>query len=119
MSNTLGNGKNCYFSLCKITITKCSDAGLGRAAGETMLVTLISGNAIGRAAIPTSLFSQSQSNLSQSSLIANEFNEASSDLRLSALIGLGPVLLIITMAINVGARLLVSKTVKVNAGVKE
>ncbi|MRN61062.1 MAG: hypothetical protein FIO03_03265, partial [Nitrosopumilales archaeon] len=81
MSNTLGNGKNCYFSLCKITITKCSDAGLGRAAGETMLVTLISGNAIGPAAIPTSLFSQSQSNLSQSSLIANEFNEASSDLR--------------------------------------
>jgi hypothetical protein len=84
MSNTLGNGKNCYFSLCKITITKCSDAGLGRAAGETMLVTLISGNAIGPAAIPTSLFSQSQSNLSQSSLIANEFNEASSDLRLSS-----------------------------------
>jgi ABC-type phosphate transport system permease subunit len=37
----------------------------------------------------------------------------------SALIGLGPVLLIITMAINVGARLLVSKMVKVNAGVKE
>lgn len=81
-----------------------------------MLVTLIIGNTIGAAAIPTSLFSQSQT---LSSLIANEFNEASSDLQLSALIGLGAVLLIITMAINIGARLLVSRMVKVSPGIKE
>ena len=86
--------------------------GLGRAIGETMLVTLIIGNAIGAAAIPTSLFSPSQT---LSSLIANEFNEASSNLHLSALIGLGAVLLILTMAILIGARLMVSRMVKVSA----
>ena len=77
---------------------------------------MIIGNAIGAAAIPMSIFSQSQT---LASLIANEFNEASSDLQLSALIGLGAVLLILTMGINVGARLLVSKMVKVSAGVRE
>jgi phosphate transport system permease protein len=90
--------------------------GLGRAVGETMLVTMIIGNAIGASAIPNSLFAQSQT---LSSLIANEFNEAVSDLQHSALIGLGAVLLIITMGINIGARLLVSKMIKVSPGVKE
>jgi phosphate transport system permease protein len=89
--------------------------GLGRAVGETMLVTLIIGNVIGAAAIPTSLFSQSQT---LSSLIANEFNEASSDLHLSALIGLGAVLLMLTVVINVGAQLLVKRMVKVPTGEK-
>jgi phosphate transport system permease protein len=89
--------------------------GLGRAVGETMLVTLIIGNVIGAAAIPTSLFSQSQT---LSSLIANEFNEASSDLHLSALIGLGTVLLMLTVVINVGAQLLVKRMVKVPTGEK-
>jgi phosphate transport system permease protein len=90
--------------------------GLGRAVGETMLVTLVIGNAIGASAIPNSLFSPGQT---LSSLIANEFNEAASNLQLAALIGLGAVLLIMTMAINIGARLLVSRVVKVSPGVKE
>lgn len=90
--------------------------GLGRAIGETMLVTLVIGNAIGVSAIPTSLFSPSQT---LSSLIANEFNEASSDLHLSALIGLGAVLLMITMGILIGARLLVARMVKVSPGERE
>jgi phosphate transport system permease protein len=89
--------------------------GLGRAVGETMLVTLIIGNVIGIAAIPTSLFSQSQT---LSSLIANEFNEAASNLHLSALIGLGAVLLMLTVAINLGAQLLVKRMVKVPSGEK-
>ena len=89
--------------------------GLGRAVGETMLVTLVIGNVIGAAAIPTSLFSQSQT---LSSLIANEFNEASSELHLSALIGLGAVLLMLTVAINIGAQLLVKRMVKVPSGEK-
>jgi phosphate transport system permease protein len=63
-----------------------------------------------------SLFSQSQT---LASLIANEFNEASSSLQLSALIGLGAVLLILTMGINIGARVLVSRMVKVSAGARE
>jgi phosphate transport system permease protein len=89
--------------------------GLGRGVGETMLVTLVIGNVIGAAAIPTSLFSQSQT---LSSLIANEFNEAASDLHLSALIGLGAVLLMLTVTINVGAQLLVKRMVKVPSGEK-
>jgi phosphate transport system permease protein len=101
------------FPYGKSGLLGASILGLGRAVGETMLVTLIIGNAIGPSAIPTTLFSQSQT---LSSLIANEFNEASSDLQLSALIGLGAVLLILTMIINIGARLMVSKMVKVSPG---
>jgi phosphate transport system permease protein len=101
------------FPYAKSGLLGAAILGLGRAIGETILVTMIIGNTIGIAAIPTSLFSQSQT---LSSLIANEFNEASSNLQLSALIGLGAVLLILTMGINVGARLLVSRMVKVSAG---
>lgn len=90
--------------------------GLGRAVGETILVTMVIGNAVGINAIPTSLFSQSQT---LASVIANEFNEAASSLHLSALIGLGAVLLILTMAINVGGQILVSRMVKVSPGVRE
>lgn len=90
--------------------------GLGRAVGETILVTMVIGNAVGINAIPTSLFSQSQT---LASVIANEFNEAASSLHLSALIGLGAVLFILTMAINIGGRLLVSRIAKISPGVKE
>ncbi len=83
--------------------------GLGRAIGETMLVTMIIGNTIGISAIPTSLFSPSQT---LSSIIANEFNEASSDLHLSALIGIGLVLFIITLLINVAAVFIISRVTK-------
>jgi phosphate transport system permease protein len=104
------------FPYAKSGLLGAAILGLGRAIGETILVTMIIGNTIGIAAIPTSLFSQSQT---LSSLIANEFNEASSNLQLSALIGLGAVLLILTMGINIGARLLVSRMVKVSAGGRE
>lgn len=90
--------------------------GLGRAVGETILVTMVIGNAVGINAIPTSLFSQSQT---LASVIANEFNEAASSLHMSALIGLGAVLFILTMAINIGGRLLVSRIAKISPGVKE
>jgi len=90
--------------------------GLGRAVGETILVTMVIGNTIGAAAIPTSLFSPSQT---LSSIIANEFNEATTVFHTSALIALGAVLLIVTMGINIGAQLLVSRMVKVVPGGKE
>ncbi|MGI0038121.1 MAG: phosphate ABC transporter permease subunit PstC [Nitrososphaera sp.] len=104
------------FPYAKAGLLGAAIIGLGRAVGETMLVTMIIGNAVGAAAIPDSLFSQSQT---LSSVIANEFNEATSDLHISALIGLGAVLFILTMGINVGARLLVSRMAKVTPGVKE
>ena len=74
--------------------------GLGRAAGETMAVTLIMGN---NAQIFTSLFQQGAT---MSSVIASSFGEAS-DLFLSSLLEIGLILFAITFVINVGARLLV------------
>ena len=86
--------------------------GLGRAVGETMLVTMIIGNALGPAAIPTGFFSPSQT---LSSLIANEFNEAVTPLHISALIGLGGILLALTIGINIGARIMVTRLGKMPA----
>lgn len=75
--------------------------GLGRALGETMAVTMVIGN---RTQIPTRIFDSSQTIASQ---IATTFSEAGRGLPTSALIGLGLVLLVITMSLNVVARLLV------------
>jgi phosphate transport system permease protein len=75
--------------------------GLGRALGETMAVTMVIGN---RPQLPRSIFDSSQTIASQ---IATTFNEAGIGLQTSALIGLGLVLLVITMSLNVVARLLV------------
>ncbi len=94
------------FPYAKSGLIGAAILGLGRAVGETMLVAMIIGNAIGKAAIPTSLFAPSQT---LSSLIANEFNESVTNLHTAALIGLGLVLLILTLGINLGARLLVSR----------
>jgi phosphate transport system permease protein len=103
------------FPYVKSGLVGASMLGLGRAIGETILVTMIIGNVIGPSAIPTSFFSQGQT---LSSLVANEFNEASSELHLSALIALGAILFILTMGINIAARLLVKKKMKVSSGAK-
>lgn len=88
--------------------------GLGRAVGETMAVTMVIGNAIGPAAIPTSLLKAGQT---LSSLIANEFNEADpTTLHPAALIGLGLVLFMFALLINVFAQLLVWRVLKVKKG---
>jgi phosphate transport system permease protein len=100
----------------KTGLMGASFLGLGRAIGETMLITLVIGNAIGLAAIPTSLFSQSQT---LSSIIANEFNEAANDLHLSALIGLGLVLFIITIFINIMAIFIISRVSKSYSNLRE
>lgn len=77
--------------------------GLGRALGETMAVTLVIGNSNH---LPTSLFSQGQT---IPSLIVNQFLEASGPLELSALIEAGLLLLVISLLINVAARLTLSR----------
>jgi phosphate transport system permease protein len=104
------------FPYAKAGLLGAAILGLGRAVGETMLVTMVIGNAVGANAIPDTLFSPSQT---LSSIIANEFNEAVTVFHSSALIALGAVLFILTMGINVGARLLVSRMVKVTPGAKE
>jgi phosphate ABC transporter phosphate-binding protein/phosphate ABC transporter permease protein PstC len=105
--------KTAIFPYAKSGLFGAAILGLGRAVGETILVTMIIGNAIGASAIPNSLFSSSQT---LASLIANEFNEAVTSLHVSALIGLGVVLFLLTIGINIGARLLVSQIAKVSPG---
>ena len=75
--------------------------GLGRAIGETMAVTMVIGN---RAEIAKSLFAPGYT---MASVIANEFSEATDDLYLSALVEIGLALMLVTLVINVCARLMV------------
>jgi phosphate transport system permease protein len=91
--------------------------GLGRAVGETMAVTMVIGNTIGPAAIPTSLFKGSQT---MSSLIANGFLEATpGSLELPAYIGVGLILLLLSLFINVIAQVMVTRVLKVKGGAVE
>jgi phosphate transport system permease protein len=75
--------------------------GLGRALGETMAVTMVIGNSSG------STLSLLRPGYTMSSIIANEFAEAVSPLHSQALIEIGFLLFIITLALNLVARFLV------------
>ncbi|MBI4398696.1 MAG: phosphate ABC transporter permease subunit PstC [Candidatus Omnitrophica bacterium] len=75
--------------------------GLGRALGETMAVTMVIGN---RHDISLSLFEPAYT---MASLIANEFSEATTPLYTAALVETGLVLLIVTLILNIIARVLV------------
>jgi phosphate transport system permease protein len=77
--------------------------GLARGVGETMAVTMVIGNA---PIISASLFSQGYT---MASVIANEFTEATTNVYRSSLIEIGLLLLVITLLINVVARLLVGR----------
>lgn len=83
--------------------------GLGRAAGETMAVTFIIGNS---PQLFSSLFDQGAT---LASIIAGQFPEAGGML-LSVLIELGMVLFVITIMINVSARLIVAFLSKGSSG---
>jgi phosphate transport system permease protein len=75
--------------------------GLARAAGETMAVTMVIGN---NNQIVPSIFAPAQT---MSSLLANEFAEASTDLHRAALLEVALVLLLMSLVFNVVARALV------------
>ena len=75
--------------------------GFGRAVGETMAVTMVIGN---RPEISASILNPAYT---IASTLANEFTEATSNLYLNALIELALILFVITIIINVLARLLV------------
>jgi phosphate transport system permease protein len=77
---------------------------LARALGETMAVTMVVGNT---SKVQTSLLAPGNS---IASVIANQFNEATSDMYISALIELGLVLFAITIIINGLARLMILTT---------
>jgi phosphate transport system permease protein len=73
---------------------------LGRALGETIAATMVIGN---RPAISASVFAPGYT---LSSVIANEFTEATSSIYLSALLELGLILFVVSVVVNGGARIL-------------
>ncbi|MGD1045441.1 MAG: phosphate ABC transporter permease subunit PstC [Bacteroidota bacterium] len=75
--------------------------GLGRAVGETMAVTMVIGNR------PEISYSLLDPGYSMASVIANEFAEATSSLYTSALIEIALILFVVTIILNVIARLIV------------
>ena len=80
--------------------------GLGRAVGETMAVTFVIGNSHD---VSASLLAPGNT---IASTLANEFTEASEPLYLSALVELGLVLFLITLLIQVGAQLWISRAAR-------
>ena len=77
--------------------------GFGRAFGETMAVTMVIGNSN---FMPESIFSPANT---MSSVIANEFTEATKDIHLSSLIQIGLWLFILSMIINLIGNLIVRR----------
>jgi phosphate transport system permease protein len=77
---------------------------LGRALGETIAVTMVIGNEANK--ISPNLFN---TGYTLSSVIANQFGEATPGLFLSAVIEAGLIVFIITMITNVLARVLVAR----------
>ena len=75
--------------------------GLGRALGETMAVTMVIGNSIMNSA------SILKPGYTMSSVIANEFAEAVNQLHSQALIEVAFILFVMTLLLNICARLLV------------
>ncbi len=86
--------------------------GLGRALGETMAITMVIGN---RPEIDLSWFAPSYT---MASVIANEFTEATGDLYLAALAEIGLLLLVVSVALNVVARLLVWRVGRLPSGAR-
>ena len=82
---------------------------LGRALGETMAVTMVIGNGH---RIGTSLLSASDT---VARTIANQFAEAPSDLFTASLIEMALLLFLVTLTLNIIARLLVRKHVAMGA----
>ncbi|MGZ4432932.1 MAG: phosphate ABC transporter permease subunit PstC, partial [Trebonia sp.] len=80
--------------------------GLGRAMGETIAAALVIGSS---ATITTHLFSPGYS---MPSVIANEFGEATVGVFRSALIGMGVLLFVLTIIINLSARAIVDRSAR-------
>jgi phosphate transport system permease protein len=87
--------------------------GLGRAMGETMAVTMVIGNQF---RIPKSLFDPAHT---ISSGIASQFPEASAGVFIGSLIYLALILFVISLLINMAARLLVGRLMPVPGRVRE
>ena len=92
-------------------ILGASFLGLGRALGETIAVTMVIGNNV--IGISKSLLGQGAT---LASVVANEFTEANQPFHIESLFVVAFWLLLITLAVNVGARLIVNRAGRVTAG---
>jgi len=90
---------------CRSGITGAAMLGLGRAIGETIAVTILIGDA---PQLSGHLFGQGYS---LAAVIANEFGEAQ-ELHRNALFAAGLVLFVLTLLVNVGARVLVIRAAR-------
>jgi len=86
--------------------------GLGRAVGETMAITMVIGNKF--QVLPASLF---DAWYTMAAIIANEFTEATYDLYVSALIEVGLLLFFVAIIINILARLIVWRALRLTRGI--
>ena len=84
---------------------------MGRALGETIAVTMVIGNT---PAIPHSLFSPAAT---MASIIANQFSEATEPFHLASLVAVGVLLLVISVVVNSGARILVRSIGRSRSGI--
>ena len=84
--------------------------GLGRAMGETIAAALVIGSS---PTITTHLFS---TGYSMPAVIANEFGEATVGVFRAALIGMGVLLFVLTIIINLSARAIVGRSVRRSRG---
>jgi phosphate transport system permease protein len=82
--------------------------GLGRAIGETMAISMVIGNRF--KLFPSSLF---DTWYTLSAIIANEFLEATYDLYISSLVYVGLLLLAVTLAVIIIARIIIWRFSKV------
>jgi len=97
---------NIVLSYGKVGILGAVILALGRAIGETMAVTMIIGNNV---VISPSLFSPGYT---LASVLANEFSEADTSMYLSALIEIGLVLFLVSIIVNILARILIWSVTK-------
>lgn len=83
--------------------------GLGRALGETVAVLLVIGNV---AASAPQLFSPGAT---LTSTLVNQLPEATEPTYVSALLALGSILFVLTLAVNIGARLAIERPWRASA----
>ncbi len=84
-------------------ITGAAMLGLGRALGETVAVALVIGSSV---QLTANLF---QPGYSMAAIIANTFNGEGNIVNQQALMGLGVVLFVITVVVNMAARVVVAR----------
>ncbi len=93
----------------KAGIFSAAVLGLGRALGETMATTMTIGN---RVNLTVDYF---QSGYSMTAIIANELREAATEIHVSALVGIGLILFLLSFVLNTLGRLILMTTYRRDA----